>query len=86
MLSNEETDMKTNFIRMGDYFINPDRILWARISHDATHPHRRTLTLLSGAGEDSAQLTFEGEDAEELITFFEKQGHDLNPPAFKPSP
>ena len=78
--------METNFVRVGDYFINLDRVLGAHITHDKTHPHRRTLSFISESGNSSKHLTFEGENAEVLITFLESHGHDLNPPAFKPSP
>jgi hypothetical protein len=78
--------METNFVRVGDYFINLDRVLWARITHQETHPYRRSLTLVSSPGEPPTQLTLEGENAEMLITYFETHGHDLNPPAFKPLP
>ena len=84
--SNEERNMETNFVRLGDYFINLERLLWARITHDETHPHHRTLSLSFGPGDSPRHLTFEGQEADVFISFFEMHGHDLNPPAFKPSP
>ena len=78
--------METNFVRAGDYFINLNMVLGVRITHDETHPHRRILSLISGPGDSPRHLTFKGEDAEVLISFLEMHGHDLNQPAFKPSP
>ena len=78
--------MEANFVRVGEYFINLDMVLWAQITHVKSHPHRRCLTLASSPGDASNRLTLEGENAEMLITYFETHGHDLNPPAFKPLP
>lgn len=78
--------MEASFVRVGDYFINLDMVLWAQISHPETDPHRRCLTLVSSPGDSPNRLTLEGESAEMLITYFETHGHDLNPPAFKPLP
>jgi hypothetical protein len=82
----EERRMDTTFVRVGDYFLNLDMVSWAQIISNEAHPNHRALRLASGLGGSPGQLTLEGKDAEEFITFLESYGHDLNPPAFKPLP
>jgi hypothetical protein len=59
--------MESKILRVGEYFINLDNLLWAHATPSATDPAVQLLLLTFGAGEPPLQLTLSDSDAIKLI-------------------
>jgi hypothetical protein len=70
--------VESKLLRVGDYFVNLNTLLWAQIRSDGRDKTKRLLLLVYGHGENSRQmLQVDSVEAEQLIAFLESNSIDL---------
>jgi len=69
--------MASKIVRVGEYFINLNNLLWAHATPSVTEPVVQLLLLTFGAGEPPLQLTLSDSDAIKLINHLDSMSQEL---------